>query len=335
MRSLLITVALGATLGPFNPALAQFGQAGTNRPAVRLVVQPETATANVSTNAGVLELLREVEALKREVQSLRGQVETRGYEVEQLRNQLTAVYTDLDRRLQSVQGGAPSAQPPLPMLAPTPGGEVAGTPAPESTLLLQPAPPAGDAVPPAFGAPPAPARALDSAGDALLSTPPASLNPPPPTLLPPTLLPPALAPAGTAGAAPTADDASSEAAYREAFGLLRAGEYDQAIASFNNFQSQYPDSQYGDNAQYWLAEAYYTKNDFAAAIAEYQKMLAQYPASRKLSHAMLKIGYSYDKLGKPQEARAVLAELVAQYPDSAAGHLAQERIAQIDRGAPR
>lgn len=333
MRSLLITVALGAALGPFNPALAQFGQAETNRPTVRLVVQPETARANVSTNAGVLELLREVESLKREVQSLRGQVETRGYEVEQLRNQLTAVYTDLDRRLQSVQGGAPSAQPPLPTLAPTPGGEVAGTPAPESTLLLQPAPPAAGAVPPVFGAPPALAPALDSAGDALLATPPASLNPPPPTLPPPVL-----APAGTAGpgkAAPTADDASSEAAYREAFGLLRAGEYDQAIASFNNFQSQYPDSQYGDNAQYWLAEAYYTKNDFAAAIAEYQKMLAQYPASRKLSHAMLKIGYSYDKLGKPQEARAVLAELVAQYPDSAAGHLAQERIAQIDRGAPR
>ncbi len=341
MRSLLITVALGAALAPLNSALAQSAAPGTDRPAVRLVVQPATTTGtNASTNAGVLELLSEVEALKREVQSLRGQVETRGYEVEQLRNQLTAVYTDLDRRLQSTQGGAASTQPPLPTLAPTPGGGVAGTPAPESTLRLQPDPSASGAQPPAFGEPPLSDAVPGSPGDSLLSSPPVA----PPAMLKP--LPAtgaaapvaALAPAATAGqgrAAATADDASSEAAYRDAFALLRAGDYDGAITAFSSFQSQYPDSQYGDNAQYWLAEAYYAKSDYAPAIAEYQKMLAQYPASRKLSHAMLKIGYSYDKLGKPTEARAVLADLVAKYPDSAAGHLAQERIGQIDHGTPR
>ena len=338
MRSLLITVALGAALAPLNPALAQYAAPGTDRPAVRLVVQPAATTGTkAGTNAGILELLSEVEALKREVQSLRGQVETRGYEVEQLRNQLTAVYTDLDRRLQSTQGAAASMQPPLPTLAPTPGGGVAGTPAPESTLQLQPDPSASGALPPALGEPPLSDVVPGSPGDSLLSSPPvapsATLKPLPATGAAAPLAPAATAEQGRAAA--TADDASSEAAYREAFALLRAGDYDGAITAFSSFQGQYPDSQYGDNAQYWLAEAYYAKSDYAPAIAEYQKMLVQYPASRKLSHAMLKIGYSYDKLGKPTEARAVLADLVAKYPDSAAGHLAQERIGQIDRGTPR
>ncbi len=128
---------------------------------------------------------------------------------------------------------------------------------------------------------------------------------------------------------PTLDDATSEAAYRDAFAQLRAGEYDRAIAAFNDFQATYPQSQYGDNAQYWLAEAHYAKRDYTAAVAEYEKMLSRYPQSRKLSHAMLKIGYSYDALGKPAEARVALEDLRKRFPGSAAARLAEERIAQI------
>jgi tol-pal system protein YbgF len=131
------------------------------------------------------------------------------------------------------------------------------------------------------------------------------------------------------------DDATSEAAYRDAFALLRAGDYDRAIASFTAFQAQFPQSQYGDNAQYWLAEAYYAKAQYAQAIAEYQKMQSLYPASKKLSHALLKTGYSYDKLGKTAEANATLKALVQQYPGSAAARLGQERLAQIKSGKPR
>ena len=125
------------------------------------------------------------------------------------------------------------------------------------------------------------------------------------------------------------DDAGSETAYRDAFGLLKSGEYDQAIAAFETFQQQYPNSQYGDNAQFWLAEAHYVKRDFTAALPAYQTMLNRYPASKKLSHAMLKIGYSYSELGQATEARSVLVELQARFPGSAAAQLAAQRIAQL------
>lgn len=333
-------------------------------------------------NRGLLDLLTRVENLQREVQTLRGQLETQGYELEQLRKSQAATYTDLDRRLQGLVGGAAAqvpgvAPPPLPMLAPAPGDAVAGTPAPQSALQVEteaglppPVEPTGvDGLPPALPdaqIPPAPGAATDAGfqpalpgdGTAALGAvaPAAGALTPPPTdaLAQPTGggIAPALAPAPLAGVqvpagvtnpgeaapplaqAPTLDDAASEAAYRDAFGLLRAGDYDRAIAAFNDFQQRYPQSQYGDNAQYWLAEAHYAKRDYAAAVPEYQKMLTAYPQSRKLSHAMLKMGYGYDALGQPEQARAVLEALRQQFPGSAAARLAEERLAQLGGAAP-
>jgi tol-pal system protein YbgF len=265
------------------------------------------------------------------VQALRGQVENQSYELEQLRRQQTSAYTDLDRRLQAGQSVAGGVAP-LPTLTPAAPGTVAGTPAPESSLQVETEangalvatdpviPPGGEApvLPPMAGDPAA--GMAPPAADAGALAPPAG---------------PAAPAVPEAPPAATADDATSEAAYRDAFSLLRAGDYDKAIAAFTAFQTDHPASQYGDNAQYWLAEAYYAKGQYAPAISEYQKMLSQYPGSKKLSHAMLKTGYSYDKLGKAAEASATLKALVEQYPGSSAARLAEERLAQIKAGKPR
>ena len=314
-------------------------------------------------NRGLLDLLNRIESLQQEVQALRGQIENQGYEIEQLKKSQAAVYTDIDRRLQTVEGGAvaPAAAAgaaPLQLLAPAPGDAVAGTPSPQSALQVETEMP---------GLPPAAQDTMTGpdglplpGADGMASPPPvdsaAALDaegmtgalPPPPTggAVAPALAPAPLTaqpPAGVTGPgetapplgqAPTMDDATSEAAYRDAFSLLRAGEYDRAVAAFNDFQTSYPNSQYGDNAQYWLAEAHYAKRDFAAAVAEYQKMLTAYPSSRKLSHAMLKLGYSYDALGQPADARAILEDLGQRFPGSAAARLAEERLAQLGAAAP-
>ncbi len=331
MKSLLVIAALGGTLGTAEAALAQAVDTSANRVIVKTAA-PAAKADPAASNAGVMQLMREIDGLKREVQALRGQVENQSYELEQLRRQQTSAYTDLDRRLQAGQSAAGGVAP-LPTLTPAAPGTVAGTPAPESSLQVEteangalvatdtPTPPGADApaVPPVAGDP----TAGMGQAPALPATPPDAGMPPVPETPP---APPPVA---------AADDATSEAAYRDAFALLRAGDYDKAIAAFTAFQAQHPASQYGDNAQYWLAEAYYAKGQYAPAIAEYQKMLTQYPGSKKLSHAMLKTGYSYDKLGKAAEASATLKALVQQYPGSSAARLAEERLAQIKAGKPR
>jgi tol-pal system protein YbgF len=127
----------------------------------------------------------------------------------------------------------------------------------------------------------------------------------------------------------TVDNADSEKAYNDAFALLKAGQYDQAIVALRTFLAQYPASQYVDNAQYWLGESFYVLRQYEAAIAEYQKLLQLYPDSQKFSHALLKIGYSYDELGQRDLARSTLQELTDNFPSTTAARLAAERITRI------
>lgn len=264
---------------------------------------------------GLLDLLNEIEALKRETQNLRGELENQAYTIEQLKKSQNAAYMDLDRRLQgSPTGTAVNSVPaPLPTLQAAPADAVAGAPAAEGNLQVQ-IPPNLD---PFTGLPSGSTSPSD--GGQMSVQPSVAEAQPAPT---------PGAPVAPIAALPT-DDAGSEAAYRDAFGYLKAGEYDQAITAFTTFQQQYPNSQYGDNAQFWLAEAYYVKRDFAAALPEYQKMLVAYPASKKLSHAMLKVGYSYSELGQIDEARAVLEELQQRFPGTAAAQLAAQRLTQL------
>ena len=128
--------------------------------------------------------------------------------------------------------------------------------------------------------------------------------------------------------------ASADQAYRDAFGLLKAGKYDESIEAFNLFLLDHPNSEYADNAQYWLGETYFVKQEYTAAIDEYRKLITNFPASKKQSHAMLKIGYSYQRLGELENAQAVLKDLQTRYPGTTAARLAAERIQQILAGGP-
>ena len=126
-----------------------------------------------------------------------------------------------------------------------------------------------------------------------------------------------------------ANRAEAEASYRAAFGLLKAGQYDESIAAFNTFLQQYPGSEYADNAQYWLGEAYYVKRQFEPAIEHYQRLATDYPQSQKRSHALLKVGYCYHELGLSDQALNVLDALKTEFSGSAAARLADERIQRI------
>ena len=76
---------------------------------------------------------------------------------------------------------------------------------------------------------------------------------------------------------------------------------------------KFPESQYADNAQYWLGETYYVMRKFLPAIDEYNKLVEHFPRSKKKSHAILKIGYSYYELGMMEESAKALKELIEEF----------------------
>ena len=131
------------------------------------------------------------------------------------------------------------------------------------------------------------------------------------------------------GAAPVAPAVGDQDAYNAAFELIQDRRYEQATRAFTDFLAAYPRSALRDNAQYWLAETYYVRRQFAAALPQFQRVLDEYPQSAKLPDALLKVGYCNHELGQVEAARAALREVQRLYPDTTAARLATQRLERI------
>ncbi len=247
----------------------------------------------------LIELLNNVQALQREVQSLRGEIELQGHGVSQLKQRQRELYLDIDRRLQRMEAGQGTT-------VTTPPPAVAATaPATPPSYTAQPQPPVA-AVP----APVQPAPAVPAASTVTATAPTSASSPAPPMV----------------------DPAEEQRAYQASFDLLKAGRYEPATQAFAEFLRQYPSGQFADNAKYWLAEAYYVTRRFEPALRQFEVLVAEHPDSQKLTHALLKIGYIRAELGQREEAERVLNDLIQRFPESTAAGLARKRLQRIRSG---
>lgn len=131
--------------------------------------------------------------------------------------------------------------------------------------------------------------------------------------------------------ATVADDPVAEGkAYDAAFNLFKAGNYQGALAAFQQFIQAYPQSPLAASSQYWIGNSYFNLRDFKAAIASQQTLLSQYPKSPKVPDAMLNIATCEQNMGDSEAARKSLEELVARYPLSDAGEKAKKRLATLN-----
>ncbi len=124
-----------------------------------------------------------------------------------------------------------------------------------------------------------------------------------------------------AAAAPAAPgtvlpDGSPMERYNFAFSLLRKSEFDRAEQAFTEFLAAHPDDDLAANAQYWLGETFYVRNQFDAAAAAFLQGIKQYPASTKAPDTLLKLGITLRELGQPAEACNTWNELLRSFPDA-------------------
>ncbi|MBA3494214.1 MAG: tol-pal system protein YbgF [Gammaproteobacteria bacterium] len=264
------------------------------------------------TNRGMLDLLDQVERLHQEVKRLRGEMEVQAHRLEKSEERDERLYSDLDRRLQALETGASGASDP-------------GDAHNESTSSEVTSPPRA--------VEPAASRPLDDSNrpvETPVDTPAHDIGEAPSSGPAPGQATSGVAPdTGTPVTVAAARASHEEDDYRRAFDLLKVGNYNDSISAFNNFIAQYPKSAHADNAQYWLAEAYYVTHQYQPAISEYTKLIERYPESQKLTHALLKIGYSHHELGQLDQASTSLESLRVRYPGTTAARLADERLQRI------
>ncbi|MGK2946921.1 MAG: tol-pal system protein YbgF [Candidatus Malihini olakiniferum] len=126
----------------------------------------------------------------------------------------------------------------------------------------------------------------------------------------------------------SAGDANSE--YNAAASLvLEKKQYEQAIAAFQIFIKNYPDSTYQPNAKYWLGQLNYNKGKKKEAAHYFANVVKSYPTSPKSSEALFKIGVIMQEAGQTDKAKAVYQQVIQQYPNTESAKQAKKRLTRL------
>lgn len=253
--------------------------------------------AQMDDRQAMMDLVIQVQQLQAEVRMLRGMLEDQTLELENLSNRQRDQYLDLDQRITELRGAAPGALMTSPVArgdgpAVTSGASSAATEMASSLsqpLLREDVPEVREA--------------LDT---------PSSVS--------------GIALPDTEAREMAVSPENEKNSYDKAFQSLKDLRYADAAQQFQSFLSQYPNSEYADNAQYWLGESYYVTRNYDIALQAFQGLMSDYPSSPKVPDGLLKIGYTHYELKQWDQARAALEQVQEQYPDTTLARLAGSRL---------
>ncbi|BBK40139.1 hypothetical protein STVA_01590 [Allostella vacuolata] len=91
--------------------------------------------------------------------------------------------------------------------------------------------------------------------------------------------------------------------------MLARADYEGAERSLKTFLRQHPNDGLAGNAQYWLGETYYVRQDYQNAAIAFGEGFQRYPKSSKAPDNLLKLGMSLALINKKPEACGALGRL--------------------------
>ncbi|MBN1545165.1 MAG: tol-pal system protein YbgF [Syntrophaceae bacterium] len=118
-------------------------------------------------------------------------------------------------------------------------------------------------------------------------------------------------------------------AYAAAYDLFREGSYGKARAQFQDFLKNFPNTEYSDNAQFWIGECYYFEGNYEQAILEYDKVTKNYPKGDKVAPALLKQGLAFISMGDQVSGRLVLQQVIKNYPNTSQARVARSKLLEL------
>ncbi|KAA0013462.1 tol-pal system protein YbgF [Billgrantia pellis] len=127
---------------------------------------------------------------------------------------------------------------------------------------------------------------------------------------------------------PSGNSAEAQEAYQAAFAKVQAREFDEAIAAFEGFVAQYPDTSLTANGYYWLGELHSAEGNLEEAETAFRQVIDNHAQSSKLPDALYKLGLIKARQGRIDESRELLERVRDDYPDSSAAGLANDFLRQ-------
>ena len=117
--------------------------------------------------------------------------------------------------------------------------------------------------------------------------------------------------------------------YSSVYNDYLMGNYDLAIAGFQDFLANYADSEYSDNASYYLGVCYTEKGYYEQATQAFDQVINLYPKADKTPTAYYKKAFALQQLQLDVEAVETLTKLVAIFPDSQEAVLARQQLESL------
>jgi len=263
---------------------------------------PVTATPPQSSglnNAAASRIQIRIDQFEQEMRSLTGQIERMSFDVRQVASRLDKLVADVDFRLRTLeQGGANLAEDDG---AAPDGGQPLVAEAPETFGAGPPAGAGANSTVRIIGQ-----LTEEQIRDAAIG-PTAAAAPAPAAV---QLSPPA--------AAVELPDGPPAEQYNYARSFLMRRDFTSAEAAFRNFIDANPDSDLVGNAQYWLGETFYVRENYLDAARAFAEGYQNFPASAKAPDNLLKLGLALANLDRKDDACITLSRLGTEYPDAAA-----------------
>ncbi len=124
-------------------------------------------------------------------------------------------------------------------------------------------------------------------------------------------------------------DPEEKRQFDAAMGLIRRGDFNEAVSAFTSFLQRFPASGYSDSVRFWLGNAQYGKRDYKGAIATFKAFVAANPDHPRAAESLLAIANCQIELKDTKSARRTLDDLQKAYPGSEAARAAKERQAGL------
>ncbi len=104
--------------------------------------------------------------------------------------------------------------------------------------------------------------------------------------------------------------------YEYAMNLLKQGDYELAEKAFGEFMTIGSDNDLLSNANFWLAETFYVRENYKDAAKNYLNLYQSYPDSKKAADALLKLGISLVNMDQKEQGCFTFIQLKDAYPDA-------------------
>jgi tol-pal system protein YbgF len=127
--------------------------------------------------------------------------------------------------------------------------------------------------------------------------------------------------------------------YEAAFRLYRSGDYSAAVERFQAFVQAHPQSDYADNALFWMGECHQKLGDFVLAAVTFERVHKEFPNGNKVPDALYRQAIALIEIGRQKgerveyesAAREVLQRIIDEHPRSERVDEARTQLQKLSR----